>query len=385
MDNILEKIYKASLKLLEPLDSDHTYEVIVKEAVKLVDADYGSLLLSTEAGLHEVYSTLPVKLNRRKKGHAHQAFVEDRVCVLHQKVVGKTHPVLTSLGLISNIYLPISYRQKSIGVLIINSKKKQHFNTKELNILQLFGSMASLGIRKTQLNDETKKALDIRDQLIPLAAHELRTPLTSINGYIQLLHNRLLKQADKVSSKWINELFLESKRLTRLVGELLEINNINSKQVNLYLQECQAEDLLVEAVNKFKQSYPDRQIEIKSHFIDGQDKIIADHSKIVMVVNHLLDNAAKFSPANSLIEASINLNSKNLSLIIQDHGAGISQDDLNKIFGGFYKGQFIHKTGIGLGLFLTKVILEHHKGNIKIQSKLKKGTKVTINLPRAKI
>ena len=124
MEEILERIYKASLKLLEPLDSESTYEIIVKEAIKLVGANYGSLLVSIDGELTEVYSTLPLKIKRRKKGNTYKAFKEDQAYVLHKNVFGKTHPELAKLGLISNLYLPISYRKKSIGVLIVNSKKK---------------------------------------------------------------------------------------------------------------------------------------------------------------------------------------------------------------------------------------------------------------------
>lgn len=381
-ESILEKIYRASLKLLEPLNPEETYALIVKEAIKLVNADYASLVVGGEDGFQQVYSTLPVQLSRRKKGHTYKAFKDNKAYVLHQNSFGKTHPVLAKLGLISNVYIPISYRNKSIGVLILNSKKEKYFTQKELHILQLFGAMASLGIRKTELYAETKRALELRDQFIPLAAHELRTPLTSINGYIQLLHSKLAS-ATSIESKWIDELLFESKRLTRLVAELLEINRVNSNNLNLEFRECQIQEIINNAFNEFKVIYPDREVQIHDTS-NSQNLVIADKHRITMILAHLLDNAAKFSPSNSKIEINALTSSKTVSICIEDHGEGMSKEDLNKIFEGFYKGKFTHKTGMGLGLFLTKALIEAHKGEVKIQSKLNKGTKVTIKLPKVK-
>lgn len=383
MLNILEKIYKSSLNLLEPLAPEDTYELIVKEAVKLVGADYGSLLVLNENGFSEVYSTLPLKLKRRKKGHTYKAFKDNKAYILHEETFGKTHPTLSKLGLRSNVYIPLSYKNKSIGVLIINSKKPKHFDSKELNVLHLYGSMASLGIRKTQLYSETRKALELRDQFIPLAAHELRTPLTSINGYIQLLFNRL-GNSNSIEAKWIKELYFESKRLTKLVNELLEINKINSNQLNLVLKECNIHDLVEGSLQKFRQICPDRKIHIEDGFGSDKSKVVADKEKVEMIITHLLDNAAKFSSPEKEIDIYLKQKSKNINITIQDHGEGIDKQHLNKIFAGFYKGEYIHKSGMGLGLFLTKAIIEAHKGNINLQSKPKKGTKVTLKLPLIK-
>lgn len=383
MDSILEKIYKSSLKLLEPLNPEETYQVIVKEAIKLVGADYASLLFPGKNGFEVAYSTLPIDLKRRKKGNTYKAFKENKAYVLQKNAFSKTHPGLTRLGLISNVYIPISYRNKSIGVLIVNSKKERYFTEKELNILQLFGSMASLGIRKTQLYDQTQKALELREQFIPLAAHELRTPLTSINGYIQLLYTKLSKSKD-IEGRWISELNFESKRMTRLVAELVEINRINSNQLNLLFRECLISKLIENAISSFEQIYPDRKIKIKSELSDKQI-IIGDQERLTMVISHLLDNAAKFSPSDTQIDLNLKQKPKEILISIQDYGDGISKQDLAPIFEGFYKGQFLHKTGLGLGLFLTKAIIEAHKGEIKLKSKLKKGTKVTLTLPKARL
>src|SRR5260221_3851234 len=178
MNDTLEKIYKAGLKFLDPLDPQQTYATIIEEAVKLVKADYGSIALQEDGEFKKVYSTSPVwfKSEVRKKANAYKVFTTGKPIILGASKTNKAHPELDEIGIKSSILIPLSYRKKAIGVLIVNSRKVQHFGENELEVLKLFGSQASLAIRKTQLYNETKQALETRDLFISMAAHELRTP-----------------------------------------------------------------------------------------------------------------------------------------------------------------------------------------------------------------
>src|SRR5690349_6715284 len=129
MEN-LEKINKAALKFLEPLTSEETYKIIVHEAIKLVDASFGSLTLEENGEFKEVYSTLPIKVKRRKKGFTYKAFKESKVIIVDiekSQQFSKVHPEFKTLSLRSIILIPLAYKEKSIGVLIVNSKRKEHF------------------------------------------------------------------------------------------------------------------------------------------------------------------------------------------------------------------------------------------------------------------
>ena len=226
MKTVLEErdVYM-NLNFLEPLTTQHSYEIIVREAIKLVNANYCSLTLEKKGHLEEVFSTLPIKIKRRKRGQTFKSFKEARVFMINRvEKNGKfgINPRIYALGIKSVIFIPLSYKKKSIGVLIVHSKKMEYFTRKELRMLLLFGSLATLAIRKSQLYEETQKAVEVRDFFLSLASHEFRTPLTTLNGYIQMLSEKIGK-TNSTESKWIQNVADEGFRLANLVKELLEI------------------------------------------------------------------------------------------------------------------------------------------------------------------
>lgn len=161
--NSIEDIYKSVLRFLEPLTLDETYKRVVGEAVRLVKGASGSFF---ERGTQKGYKSR------------------------------------------QSLHIPLSYQNEPIGVLIVSPKKDNKFSPKDREVLKLFASMASLAIKKAQLDEGTKRL-----------SHELRTPLTTISGYVQLLQSKI-KPENGVPKIWIDELSKEVSRLTLLIKEL---------------------------------------------------------------------------------------------------------------------------------------------------------------------
>lgn len=381
--SILEKINEAGLKFLLPLSPEDVYKTIVHEAVKLVGAAYGSIILEIDGELKRVYSSseLGTKTINRLNGNTQKAFSTGKVILASISETQKFHPELKKFGIKSTMFIPLSYQGKAVGVLTINSKKLIDDSAEETRILKLFGSMASLAIRKTHMYDEAKQALEVRDLFISLASHELRTPLTSINGYIQLLYSRMGSQ-ESSEGNWVRALYEESKRLTNLVQELLEINRIKQGQLQFVLREIHFLEVVTRAVQRSIFIHPERKITFENKLKNTEGVVIGDAEKLLQVVTALLENAIKFSPKES--EVKILVSNKNNSVILQvtDQGLGIAREDMIHIFEGFYKGQGNHQEGMGVGLLLAKHIINYHHGTISVHSEVKKGTTVTVTLPQ---
>ncbi len=387
-DNIFETINKVSLSFLEPLSLQEVYAKIIDGAQKLVEAEYGSLILEQDGQLRRVHSTLPVadQVYFRKSGFTYKAFAERKAYVRHSENFGRVHPSIKELGVKSNIFIPLSYKGKSVGVLIVNSLKKEKFKQKDLNILKLFGSMITLAIRKSQLYDETRQALDTRDLFISLAAHELRTPLTAVNGYAQLIHNKLKNGEHETEFRWSEELVGECRRLTALVNELLTVNQIKSGQLQFIFQEVQLSEVVRKSLATINFRYPHRVTLFNTKVDEDSDIVIGDKDKLLQVVSNIIDNAIKFSPPHTEINIDLTKKGSDLLLRITDKGRGIDQKDLDNIFESYYRAsKNVNEEGMGLGLFLTRYIINRHNGHIKVASKLGKGTRVEISLPKAHI
>lgn len=385
MENILEKINSAGLKLLETMTTEETYVVIVKEAVQLVDAEFGSIFLHRNEDLEHVYTSLPELSQYKiaKKGYVLKTFKTRKPYVINIDEIEHAYPHMQKIDIKSMIFIPLSYHNESLGVLCLHSRRNEHFSGKQLEVLTLFGAMGSLAIKKAQQYSETKKALEIRDMFISMAAHELRTPLTSLNGYIQLLYSKLANR-EGVEGKWMQELYSESKRLTNLVKELLEVNRIRTGQIQFMWQECNLSEVLNKSVKEMIAIYPDREIIYENKLKTEDDGIIGDGSKLLQVFNNIIDNAIKYSPKNTGVHIEIASTSGNLVVKVKDQGKGIDKKDLPHIFEGRHQGEG-GEEGMGIGLFFVESVIRQHKGAINVKSKLKKGTTFEIRIPRSKL
>lgn len=380
---IIEQINRASARFLQPLSQEEAFEAIIEEALELVKGDIGYIALNEKGDLKIKYA-YPYSLGSlkmRKRGFSYRAFKKRIAYVTYAKDFEDIHPELIELGIQSTIFIPLSNSGRSIGVMNVMSKSPdKKFSKRELSILKLFGSMVSLVIHKAQLYTEIKSALESRDLFLSMAAHELRTPTTTISGYAQLLKNKIISGAEK---RWVDEIYKELQRLTRLVNELLEVNRIRLGQFQYHWRECNLSNILDEVVDLFKVSHPARQIRLEKD-VSGSSLIIGDRDKIMQVLINVLDNALKFSSVKTEVEVSLKSKKEQLVIQIKDQGHGIAKKDLTKVFEGFYQGAN-PKEGMGLGLYLSYQIVKKHKGEMHIQSKINKGTKVEIIFPRANV
>lgn len=384
MNNILGRIHRSALKFLLPMTQKEAYETIVNEANKLVSTKNGSIFLpDPETGkLERVFTSnpklYPIKI--RKKGITYTTFKYQAPTVIAKtELLHRIQPKFREMGIKSIISIPLTYKGKSIGVLSLQSLKNEYFSRKELDVLKIFGSFASLAIRNTQLYDEIKSALESRDLFISMTVHELRTPLTSISGYSQMLSSKFAK-TNTPESRWIKDLSWEAIRLTNLINELLEANRMKSGQFQFFFSECDLQKIVERALSEFRFTHPYHQIKFDNKS-SGVSRLIGDSTKILQMIVNLLDNAAKFSPVGSEIIIGLKSSQRHLRLSIKDQGKGISNKDRLRIFEKFYQGNNHTAEGMGLGLFLVKNIIKQHHGAIQIKSKENKGTAVLIKLP----
>src|SRR5258708_14436150 len=296
-NNILEKINKSALNFLVPLTPEETYQTIVNEAVNLAGGSgYASIILKEPNDeLKRVYASLPLAYTtkNRKRATTYHVFKRREVVIAPMTNYTAVHPQakkFKTMGVKWDIFIPLAYQNKSIGVVTVNSKKGIAPTKKNIETLKLFGSMACLAIKKTQLYNQAKEALEIRDYFISIVAHELRTPLTTISGYSQLLKSKL-NGSNGLARDWINQINTESNKMTELINDFLEVNKIRTGKHQYVWKEYSIKKILDYVLSRFKLVYPERKINFKSNISDKNDLRIADFEKIVQVFGAILDNS----------------------------------------------------------------------------------------------
>ncbi len=232
--------------------------------------------------------------------------------------------------------------------------------------------------------DNLKKADGARRQLVANVSHDLRTPLATLRGYIETL---LLKEEDLPVEDRKHHLDIalqHCERLSKLVDELFELAKLDSHEIEVNYESFNIRELAHDIAQKFELSAKKRQITIRIDLDSSIPFVFADIAMIERVIENLIENAMRYTPPGGSIRLKFDTQNGDVVMHVSDTGCGISEEDLPFIFDRFYQRNKTQnkKTGYsGLGLAITKRILELHNKTISVHSSPPKGTQFTFSLP----
>jgi PAS domain S-box-containing protein len=235
-----------------------------------------------------------------------------------------------------------------------------------------------------QIQDITEQyAIDrMKDEFISIVSHELRTPLTAIQGFLGLLNTGIYDDRPEKAKRMIELALSNSDRLVRLVNDILDLERLSSGKAQLVMEVCQAEALMQRAVEGV-QSIADQAL-VSISILPTTAQVWASPDTIIQTLTNLLSNAIKFSPPDSEVIVSAQLQADMVLFEVKDHGRGIPRDKLETIFGRFQQvdvSDSRQKGGTGLGLAICQSIVQQHGGNIWAESTLGEGSTFYFTLP----
>ncbi len=383
----IENINKIIVNLVNTSSDKQLYAQIVENAVEIIHASYGKLFLYKKGRLRKMYySDIKVKRNTLILDKTiRKLFSSDTILTLTKSELENRKITHFPNDITFVIIVPLSYAKETLGFLFLYfTQHKETLTQVENELLTLYRHYSVLALTKATLKEESQNALEIRDRFIAIASHELRTPLTSIHGYIQLLHARL-KNQDSIEARWIQELYIESFRMTQLVKELLDVNRIKQGQFAFVFSEVPMLEIVTRALDRYRLAHAAHPFLFKSDLIKQQTMVVGDFDKLAEMVSGLLGNAVKFSKPGEKITVKLSATTSLISLEVKNTGNGIAKKDLTAILNGFYKPDYTsHLEGMGIGLLLAQHIIKNHRGKLKIISKKHEGTTVTVSLPLIK-
>ncbi len=220
-----------------------------------------------------------------------------------------------------------------------------------------------------------------KNDFISMVSHELKTPLTSTIGYIQVSRSRAAKNGDELIAGIMDKAAKQLAKMTTMINGFLNVSRLESGKIHINKQQFDMAALLHEVEEETLTT-------INSHriiFNPGEAVwLTADRDKIGQVINNYISNAAKYSPMGTTVKVNYTLNNNLLRLSVKDEGIGIPPEEQGQLFERYYrvKGQQTKDiAGFGIGLYLCREIVEHHKGEVGVSSELGKGSTFWFTLP----
>jgi signal transduction histidine kinase len=236
-----------------------------------------------------------------------------------------------------------------------------------------------------ETNHRLEDANQMKDRFLSIASHELKTPITTIRGQAQLMLRRLSKQQkspgdmDGVATT-LGRINDQTSHLTMLIDELLDVSSMRTGKMVLNKHSCDISTLCREVIED-QRLLTEREITL--HMPEQPIMIEVDANRITQVVSNLISNALKYSPDKTVVEVCLKQEEKWALLEVKDHGKGIKKEQQEHIFETFYRtpdAQSSSKRGLGLGLAITKDIVERHEGSIWCESEPGKGSSFFVKL-----
>lgn len=253
-------------------------------------------------------------------------------------------------------------------ILGISIKKMQH-------------DLREFTAQKDKIQKETEDLIYKRDEFFSVASHELKTPVTSLKAYNQLLLMDATTAGDEQNLKMLAKMDDQIGKLTSLINDLLDTSRLQSGTLVYHREDFQLKQLVAESIDKIKQTAEDYEFIFKP---DSNGYINADRERIAQVVINFLSNAVKYGGDSKKIIIELKQTDSKIVCSVEDFGKGIVPDEQDKIFGRFYRisGKYLNTfPGLGLGLFISKEIIENQEGTIGVISEKGKGSIFYFELP----
>jgi len=295
-------------------------------------------------------------------------------------------------GAHTQIIVPIRREALVIGLILLESVSDSQGN---LSFLNRLSDNAAIAISNAQLYDEIQRANDAKSEFVSFVAHELKNPMTSIKGYSELLAAGSVGQINEMQTNFLNTIRSNVERMSALVSDLNDNAKIEAGRLRLDFNPVDVSEVLEDVVRSTRRQVEDKRQEVKLTIPVELPRVWADRLRVGQVLTNLVSNAHKYTPEGGKIlvgaEAADNRWDRDgvkrvVHLWVQDNGIGISPEDQVRIFQKFFRSddsKAREVPGTGLGLNITRSLIEMQGGRIWFESAFRQGTTFHFTIPIA--
>ena len=388
----------SSLNLTEVLNT------IITQAVQLSGSDGGSIYEfdedAREFRVETVCGTSPEAFDalRRARIGLNDTFIGQAATLgrpleltdLRDAPLDPHLSALAETGWHSLVAVPMLREGRIVGAMVIRRHTPGRVPQEIYDLLETFASQSALALINAQLYRQLERqsaALEVasrhKSEFLASMSHELRTPLNAIIGFSEVLLERMFGELNERQDDYLRDIWSSGKHLLELLNDILDLSKIKAGQMVLNRSEFAVRESLEHCLSMVRERALNQRILLNLE-VDPQVGLLdADRLRFRQVVLNLLSNAVKFTPDGGRVDVRASLRDQDLVVEVVDTGPGVTAEDRQRIFDAFQQGARLPRQteGTGLGLTLSKRILELHGGRIWVDSEAGQGSTFGIALP----
>ncbi len=327
------------------------------------------------------------KLWPLERGLIGQAVREARTIVTRD-VTGEPNYATIAPGMRSMLSLPIQRENRVTGVLAVEATEPEQFSKEALESVIRLADHAAIAIDNARLFQQVQRANQAKTEFVSFVSHELKQPMTSMKGYTDLLMKGIGGELNPQQKMFLDVIRSNVQRMDRLVSDLLDMSRIESGRLRLEMASVQPQDVAHEAIQAFEQAFVEKHQALEVKIEPELPTIYGDRGRLIQVLTNLISNANKYTPEGghvTVIVERLEFGGKDcVRWAVSDTGIGMTPEELQKLFTKYFRSDnpaVRNVKGTGLGLVITRSIIEMHAGQIMVESETGKGSTFSFVIP----
>jgi len=395
----MERLIEVGRTLSSVLELDPLLQMIIDTAADLTDSQEASILLYDELAGDLTFVAAPwFKRNQMQEVRvpirgsiAGEVFTYGKSVMVRDAVedgrVFRAVDAHTGFETHSLLSVPMMAKGACSGVLTAVNKRGEQFTPEDEYILEILASQAAVAIQNARYLKETQKAYEeladldqMKTDFIAITSHELRTPLGLILGHATFMQELV----DEDLRSQMGVVVESAERLKEIIEDLSKVDSYRTGEIEMRWDAVDVGVLVRKASAACMRMAEEYRVRILFELPQPPVVIRADGEKLGLALNHLIRNAIIYNRPGGMVTTTVETAKEFLLIRVEDDGLGIPQDELERVFERFYQVEdhmVRRRGGMGLGLSVAQLMVEMHRGRIKVESELDKGSRFTVVLP----
>ncbi|MBN1261802.1 MAG: GAF domain-containing protein [Anaerolineae bacterium] len=333
-----------------------------------------------------------------------EPYIEDELWPLEKGLIGLTmrqgkttivrsvesnpHYLAVVPGMKAQLTAPIQRESRVIGVIALESENAETFSENAVESVTRLADHAAIAIDNARLFQQIQRANQAKTEFVSFVSHELKQPMTSMKGYTDLLIKGIGGPLNDQQKQFLEVIRSNVQRMDRLVQDVLDVSRIEAGRLRLEKSSVRPADIVAEAVQTMAQAIREKQQVLDVEIAADLPTVYGDRGRLLQVLINLLSNAHKYTPEKGSISTSVDqVEVNNRTYVrwqVQDTGIGMTVEEMEKLFTKYFRSDnpmVRNVKGTGLGLVITRSIVELHEGQVSVQSNAGEGSTFSFVIP----